>query len=218
MTRAAAAALLLTSACIPSEGPMMAPFQDCVACHDGGNATRWTVAGTWRRGAKVDIVDANGKTVPLRGNDAGNFYTAEGLAFPVTVSVDGVTMPPQNPSIRGSTTYGGCNLCHRAESFTTTFDANMLPGIDCLWCHAPGGMAKRAFSSAGTFEPGRLVDVDGNTTTTNSVGNFFFDAATTPIDFRTARPASVGGSSMEGGTTYGGCNSCHGSRGSTEDD
>lgn len=207
--------LLLAGACIPSEGPMMSPFEDCLGCHKGGGgANRWTVAGTWAKGARISIVDANGKTVNLRGNDAGNFYSAESLALPFTASVDGRVMPGfSDPTRPAGLTYGGCNLCHRAEVVTVVPGPQMLPGADCLVCHAPGGMGATrpagTFYAAGTFPPpefpvGTTVRVGGSTTTTNAVGNFYITA---PIAFPAA--ASVGGEDMEGGAPYGGCNACH---------
>ena len=201
MKRAAALTLLLASACAASQGPLMDPFQDCLRCHTGGHAKRWTVAGTWRRGAKVTVVDQNGKSVTMTGNDAGNFYTAEGLAFPLTTSVDGVQMPTP-------LTYGGCNVCHRAEAVTE--GPLMAPGEPCLSCHSAGGMAV-PFSAAGTFAPaGQLVDVAGLTTTTNAVGNFYFYERSSPISFATRQPTSVGGRPMEYGAPSGDCNVCHG--------
>lgn len=202
MTRPAVAALLLASACIPSEGPMMAPFQDCLRCHSSrGDARTWTVAGTWAKGANVTVVDASGKSVSLTGNDAGNFYTAEALAFPLTAYVNDAQMPAK-------LTYGGCNVCHHAE--TVTVGPLMAAGEACLYCHGPGGMATAKFSAAGTFKPNVQVTVAGHTTTTNAVGNFYFDAATTPIDFATRQPASVAGQAMENGAPSGDCNVCHG--------
>ncbi len=210
MTRAAAAAvlLLLATACVPANGPMMDPFQDCLGCHGAaGTAKTWTVAGTWAKGAQVTVVDANGKTVSLRGNEAGNFYTAEHLVPPLTVSVDGKVMPASaNPQ-----QYGGCNACHHAD--TITVGPEMAPGADCLVCHGPAGMAVTKFTAAGTFPPaGQAVTVGGSSTTTNAVGNFY---VSDPITF--PAPASVGGRSMEGGAPYGGCGRCHGSGGSGGD-
>lgn len=202
MTRAAALTLLLASACIPSQGPMMAPFQDCLRCHTGGHARAWTAAGTWSKGAKITVVDQNGKAVTLTGNEVGNFYTAEGLVFPLTVSVDGQQMP--NP-----VTYGGCNVCHHGA--TVTVGPLMAPGEPCLSCHGPGGMSSVKFSAAGTFPPGgQVVDVAGDGTTTNAVGNFFFSASTAPIDFASPQPASVAGTAMPNGAPSGDCNACHG--------
>jgi hypothetical protein len=203
MRVAAAFAILTTAGCVASEGPMMSPFEDCLSCHDGGDAKAWTAAGTWARGSHVTITDANGKSFTLRGNDAGNFYTAEPLAFPIRVSVDGAAMPD-------AITYGGgrggsCNVCHRKETITT--GPLMAPGTDCLICHGPGGMAVAKFSAAGTFRPGDTIQVDGLTTTANSVGNFYY-AASAPI----APPAvsRVNGSRMDPDPTYLGCNRCHG--------
>jgi len=92
--------------CIPEEGPMMEPGSDCLECHGGGEARRWTVAGTWGgQGNQVALRDAAGKTVALRTNRAGNFWTAEPLAFPLSVSVNGQAMP-------AAVADGSCNSCH----------------------------------------------------------------------------------------------------------
>jgi hypothetical protein len=104
--RLVAAAALVLAACIPEEGPMMEPGEDCLECHGGGEAKRWTAAGTWDgEGRQVQIQDANGKRFALRTNQAGNFWTAEPIAFPLRVSVDGRVMPDP-------VAYGGCNRCH----------------------------------------------------------------------------------------------------------
>ncbi len=118
MRRLLAVAALAAAGCIPDPGPMMAPGQDCMECHGGGggevDAVPWTVAGTWNgqgahtwggTGLHVQIQDANGKRFTIRTNQAGNFYTREGVTFPLTVAVDGRPMP-------GQVTYGGCNSCH----------------------------------------------------------------------------------------------------------
>lgn len=95
-----------TAGCIPEEGPMMEPGSDCLECHGGGEARRWTVAGTWGgQGNQVTLRDAGGKTVALRTNRVGNFWTAEPLAFPLRVSVNGVPMP-------AAVADGSCNGCH----------------------------------------------------------------------------------------------------------
>jgi hypothetical protein len=205
MTRSAALLLLLASACVPAEGPMMAPFQDCLGCHSsGGDAKTWTVAGTWAKGAAISITDANGKTVSLKGNEAGNFYTAEGLAFPFTVSVNGSVMRSSTSGSVIPLTYGGCNACHHAE--TITVGPEMAPGAPCLGCHGPTGMASAKFTAAGTFPPaGQSVQVGNRSATTNAVGNFY---VTGTIGF--PANATVGGASMQGGAPHGDCNQCHG--------
>lgn len=107
MTARALAALLATlAACIPENGPLMEPGSDCLECHGGDEARTWTAAGTWGgQGSRVTITDSSGKSFTLRTNRVGNFYTAERLAFPLRVSVDGSEMP-------APVTYGGCNACH----------------------------------------------------------------------------------------------------------
>lgn len=201
---AAAAAAAALAACIPEEGPLMAAGQDCLGCHGGGEARRWTAAGTWRsQGQQVTFAEANGRSVTVRTNQAGNFYTAEPLAFPLTVSVDGAAMP--NP-----VTYGGCNRCHDRGA-ALAGGPDMLPGADCLACHDGTSGVKR-FTAAGTWQPGARVVLSGGTTVTlsgqSAVGNFFTDA---PLAFPLT--ASVNGSAMPGPVTYGGCNRCHGNGG-----
>lgn len=204
--RHAVAAALLAAACIPEEGPLMAPGQDCIQCHGFGEAKGWTAAGTWRKGARVTIADARGKTFTLEGNDVGNFYTAEPLALPLRVSVDG---KPMEDPVR----YGGCNLCHHGPGPGDEPGELMAPGRDCLQCH--NGWFAPAFSAAGTFlPPGSVVDVGGQTRVTNAVGNFYVEE---PLGFPGPVAASVNGDDMEPAPTYGGCNRCHGS-GEPDDD
>ena len=143
-------------------GPLMAPGQDCLLCHDGRSATRWTVAGTWGGpGARVTLTDSTGKTLTLATNQVGNFYTAEPLRFPLTVTVGSARMPDR-------VTYGGCNDCHGAggsarglslaprpnqpgdapprarssapppDAGTVTTGPLMAPRTDRLICHGPG--------------------------------------------------------------------------------
>jgi hypothetical protein len=129
------AALALGALCqacsIPDDGPMMAPGEDCIRCHgDGGgddeDGPRWTVAGTvyasetadagsGLRGASIWIQDSNGKSFTLRSNNAGNFYTAESLRFPIRVVLGdelrhGLAgeVDPDRPVLQ----HGSCNRCH----------------------------------------------------------------------------------------------------------
>jgi hypothetical protein len=188
----------------------MKPGSDCLSCHDGGRAKRWSVAGTWTRGATIAVVDANGRSLTMKGNQVGNFYTAETLAFPLrSVTVDGTAMPAAASSCANAFSYGGCNRCHVGGG-PLSVGPLMMPGADCLACHANGGSACAKFLAAGTFTDvavGTQVDVAGLTTVTNAVGNFFLPVpASAPA---LPMSASVGGRTMEGGTRYGGCNACH---------
>ncbi len=199
----ASIALSISAACIPSHGPLMSAGQDCLGCHDGAAAKRWTAAGTWAGARQVTISDANGRSMSFRPNRAGNFYTAERLAFPLAVSVDGTPMPKP-------VTYGGCNACHANGTIIT--GPNMAPGADCLKCH-DGGMAP-AFTLAGTWPPQggtvSVADATGKTVTltTNQVGNFY---TSDPLSFPLT--VSVNGQTMPEPVTYGGCNACHGGGG-----
>ena len=65
--------LLALCACIPDNGPLMRPGEDCLFCHSStGGATPWIAAGTVFRqadggqgfeGARVRLTDANGFSV-----------------------------------------------------------------------------------------------------------------------------------------------------------
>jgi hypothetical protein len=201
------AVVLATGCTVPANGPDMAPGQDCLQCHDGTQAKRWTAAGTWKPGSHVTITDAVGTSFTIRANGVGNFYTAEGLVFPLTVSVDGQAMP--TPA-----SYGGCNRCHGpGGSAALATGPLMSPGQDCLACH--DGTQAVKWTAAGTWGSGAgrvitLTDAAGRTVslTTNAVGNFYTSQALTfPL---TAR---AGGELMPGPVTYGGCNRCHGAGG-----
>jgi hypothetical protein len=204
----AAAALLAATACIPEEGPLMAAHQDCLGCHGGGgDAPAWTVAGTFgSQGTHVTVTDANGWSFTLHAARNGNFYTAEKVAFPVRVSVNGEAMP-------GEVRYGGCNVCH-GEGGTIVTGPLMAPGSDCLRCH-DGSVAEARFTVAGTWRgPGHTVSVTGvPAMTTNAVGNFYTAAR---VSFPAV--ARVDGETMGPPLEYGGCNRCHGAGGEAEGD
>jgi hypothetical protein len=115
-----AMAALALAGCGLGGSPVMRPGADCLHCHDGGRARRWTVAGTvfpspdaspdsGILGAHVRIRDAVGWSFELRTNAAGNFYTAETVAFPLQVCVeDSGTVS----CMSGPVETGGCNSCH----------------------------------------------------------------------------------------------------------
>lgn len=114
------------------EGANMLPGADCLACHTPGNfpddkaarakeedeARFWTAAGTVFAdpdgteplvGATVRVTDADGNVVEMTSNAAGNFYTADPLAFPIVAEVekDGDIVEMQ-----GEQETGACNGCH----------------------------------------------------------------------------------------------------------
>lgn len=123
--RILACAALLVAACgIPENAPIMQPGQDCMSCHAAGTGTGapvWTIAGTLYaapdasdhagiEGGHVYITDAKGNSFTLTTNSAGNFYTAEALAFPlakVQAEFGGTRMAMVSTPPTGS-----CNSCH----------------------------------------------------------------------------------------------------------
>lgn len=111
--------------------PLMHPGDDCIGCHSQGEGPRYTIAGTVMNasnddtncngveGATVVITDANGKTLSLPTNAAGNFYTRETIAMPYKAKV--VYQGKENvmADAQGS---GSCASCHTAQG------ANGAPG------------------------------------------------------------------------------------------
>jgi hypothetical protein len=130
--------LCAAAACVPSDGPLMEPGENCQGCHGDNNgaeplyfgerrrhATAWTIAGTvfeatngavGVEGAEVQIKDANGFAFSLRTNQAGNFYSKETVAFPLSacVAIGGQTVCQVTPVVSGS-----CNSCHNPASTST---------------------------------------------------------------------------------------------------
>jgi hypothetical protein len=115
-----AVAAVAVGACIPEDGPMMEPGRDCNDCHGDGEAPRWTLSGTVYarptagedegvRGARIHVTDRTGRRVTITSNEAGNFYTAESLHFPLRVAVErGGELETMDPEVER----GGCNGCH----------------------------------------------------------------------------------------------------------
>jgi hypothetical protein len=80
-----------------AESPLMHPGRDCVACHARGEGPRYVVSGTVYDAldepdecfgvadVAVQLIGADGKTVELHSNDAGNFAHGKlDLALPYT--------------------------------------------------------------------------------------------------------------------------------------
>jgi hypothetical protein len=115
--------LSMLAACQPVDSPIMLPGDDCLSCHTvGGEGAGhvWTLAGTvftgpqaavtdGVQGAQVLVTDSNGKALTLGTNEAGNFYTAESLQFPVHVEVQ---QGNTRIGMDGHPAVGACNTCH----------------------------------------------------------------------------------------------------------
>ena len=93
---------------------------NCLMCHTGTAAPRWTAAGTLYAdkagaapvaGATVTITDANGKQVSIVTAINGNFWTSESLVPPLHPSASSCA---RSAAMTGSAA-GACNDCHQAS-------------------------------------------------------------------------------------------------------
>jgi cytochrome c553 len=90
-------------------------------------------------GAEIDITDTNGHQFTLHSNGAGNFYSAEPIAFPASVSV---TVGGQVFSMQDRPPTGSCNACHAVK---TNPDGTLQPaplpalGLDAGFLTGPTG-------------------------------------------------------------------------------
>ncbi len=115
------------------ESGAMAPGEACIACHKTSReAPKFTIAGTvyatghepndcngTNTSPTVVITDANGASLTLPVNSAGNFYSLTALAFPIKAEVHA------NGKVRAMAAAqptGDCNSCH------TEAGTNMAPG------------------------------------------------------------------------------------------
>lgn len=113
----------------------MNPGQACISCHQSHReGPRFSLAGTVfptghepdlcfgapaSSGAQIVITDANGQTLTLTPNAAGNFYSETAIALPYQAKVvaNGATR-----AMSAAQTSGDCNSCH------TQSGANGAPG------------------------------------------------------------------------------------------
>jgi hypothetical protein len=92
----------------------------CLDCHQGGDAPKFTFAGTLFdavtggagvAGATVEAVDAQGQLIRIVTSANGNFYTAQAVTFPLTVRASSC---PSNLPMISKVQNGNCNSsgCH----------------------------------------------------------------------------------------------------------
>jgi hypothetical protein len=104
----------------------MNPGMACISCHksSGGEAPSYSVAGTLYPTAhepdlcngttgggtaQVVVTGADGKTLTLTPNSAGNFYSSTTVKFPYQAKV--VYMGQERSMVETQST-GDCNSCH----------------------------------------------------------------------------------------------------------
>ncbi len=117
-----------------SEGsPLMVPGGNCIKCHSQGEGPRYAVAGTVHgavdddtncygiKGVKVTLTGANGNTLVMTSNEAGNFYSRSknGLTTPYKATV---TYNGQTKQMITAQNDFNCMNCHTAQG------ANAAPG------------------------------------------------------------------------------------------
>jgi hypothetical protein len=124
------------AACVPDPGPTMRPGESCMDCHFANNGPPvWTIAGTvftsvgapvsdGVEGAHVSIVDKNGFTFDMRTNEAGNFYSAEAVDFPVQACI---SRNGQTTCMVAPVTDGSCNICHTVPAPTGQNTGRLFP-------------------------------------------------------------------------------------------
>jgi mono/diheme cytochrome c family protein len=109
----------------------MNPGQACISCHASGEGPRFAIAGTvyptghepdlcnGTGAAQVIITDANGNTLTLTPNSAGNFSSRASLALPYHAQV---VANGKTRAMSAAQSSGDCNSCH------TQNGANGAPG------------------------------------------------------------------------------------------
>jgi hypothetical protein len=92
--------------------------RNCLGCHTGGRAPKFTFAGTLRNaagaivpGAEVRMVDGAGKALSICTDGSGNFHTAQTWTAAAHVGVRDAT---KKALMVSTITDGGCNGCHTA--------------------------------------------------------------------------------------------------------
>jgi hypothetical protein len=103
------------------ESPRMHPGLACLDCHTKDRGPRYALAGTVFPSAhepddcngagsvKVEIIGADGKSITMTANSAGNFYSKNTVTFPYTARItkDGRERVMATPADSGD-----CNACH----------------------------------------------------------------------------------------------------------
>jgi mono/diheme cytochrome c family protein len=121
------------------ESPRMNPGMACITCHARGEGPGFSIAGTLyptihepdrcygadaSSGAQVIITGADGQTVALAPNTAGNFYAKTSVAKPYRAKV--VTADGER-EMAAAQTSGDCNSCHTEAGTNGAPGRIMLP-------------------------------------------------------------------------------------------
>lgn len=117
---------------------MMRPGGACITCHSGDEGPIYSIAGTVYPtvhepddcngssdpNTKVVITDANGKTLTLPINAAGNFASGQTIALPYTAKVVSGT---KERKMIAPQSEGDCNSCHTEQGASKAPGRIMAP-------------------------------------------------------------------------------------------
>jgi len=121
------------------ESPLMNPGAACIQCHAADEGPAFSIAGTLyptvhepdlcngasgASGAQVVITGADGQTLTLAPNEAGNFYAETAVALPYAARV--VTAAGERAMSERQTS-GDCNTCHTQNGASGAPGRIMLP-------------------------------------------------------------------------------------------
>lgn len=121
------------------ESPLMHPGGACIGCHSRGEGPSFSLAGTvyptahepddcngveGANDVHIVITDANGDTLMLSVNAAGNFFSSTRIALPFHAKV--VTLGQERAMAAAQMT-GDCNSCHTESGQNGAPGRIMLP-------------------------------------------------------------------------------------------
>ncbi len=122
-----------------SESPEMNPGMACIQCHASDEGPKLSIAGTLYptahepnlcdgvdvgNDARVVITDANGTTLTLAPNQAGNFFSEARVALPYQAKV--IYMGRERMMLTKQAT-GDCNGCHTETGLNSAPGRIVLP-------------------------------------------------------------------------------------------
>lgn len=217
--------------------PIFASY--CTSCHSAGGSASAYVDLTSQSAATADAANiygyVNAGLMPKPGSpqlpvsDKSTVLAWAGNPSGVcggSSGSSGTTGTPPGPGSLGPVTNCGVQQTDGSATWSGDGSSNMLPGQNCLQCHAVGSGNDREFVFAGTLYttststnpqyPGTVsvVDATGATASvsTHSSGNFYCDSWNCPVNI----PLSVTVSDSAGHSnwmlhqvTVGSCNACH---------
>jgi hypothetical protein len=139
--------LAILSGCAERHDSSMRPGSDCLTCHDGAVAPRWSVAGTVFPCAGADVGagvagvtvvitdDAGTELLRLTSNGVGNFYSVIPLPSAIRASVQRNGARQAMPAAQS---LGACNSCHAIPAQGGAPGRLYIDSASCGATGAPG--------------------------------------------------------------------------------